>query len=78
MPFSILTSWETTSAIRRSSSVLLARSTATFAASSHDFSLEPITSMTLYTLDMMYYGLIKSRSYGSNPRHQMLLHGIAK
>src|SRR6185437_9130237 len=46
LPFSILTSSFVTSAIRRSRSDLLAVSTALRAASSHDVSLLPTTSMT--------------------------------
>src|SRR5437762_11630168 len=49
LPPSILTSIFTTSAMRRSRSVPEAVSTALFAASSQDFALVPITSVTLYT-----------------------------
>ena len=47
LPFSIFTSVFTTSAMRRSRSVPEAVSTAFFAASSQDFVLVPITSVTL-------------------------------
>jgi hypothetical protein len=47
LPSSILTSIFTTSAMRRSRNVPAAVCTALFAASSHDWALVPITSVTL-------------------------------
>src|SRR5262245_59799935 len=49
LPPSILTSSFDTSAIRRSRNDELAVETALFAASSHDFVLTPMTSITRYT-----------------------------
>src|SRR5712672_329804 len=49
LPFSTFRSVFTTSATRRSRSVRAAVSTAFFAASSQDFVLVPITSVTRYT-----------------------------
>src|SRR5437762_14215539 len=49
LPSSIFTSIFTTSAIRKSRSVPAAVCTAVFAASSQDWALVPMTSVTLYT-----------------------------
>src|SRR3954449_5035296 len=53
-PFSIVTSSRTTSATRRSRTVLAAGSTALRAAASHDSLLTPITSVTRYTLSAIF------------------------
>src|SRR5215213_6733653 len=57
-PSPIVRSWRTTSAIRRSRTVLAAVSTAVRAAASQDSLLTPITSVTRYTLSAMRTSLV--------------------
>src|SRR3954452_10895821 len=52
-PSATVTSWRTTSAIRRSRTDFAAVSTALRAAAAHDSLLTPITSVTRYTLSAM-------------------------
>ena len=61
-PSPIVTSWRTTSATRRSRTVLAAVSTATRAAASHDSLLTPMTSVTRYTLSAMGLSSVGSGS----------------
>src|SRR4051794_8072795 len=60
----MVTSWRTTSATRRSRTVLPAVSTAARAAASQDSLLTPITSVTRYTLSAMWDS---SRSGAAKP-----------